>query len=391
MPITLGATSTLATGVNLPAHLVIIKCTQQYGPGGYSEYSELDILQMMGRAGRPQVRVLSSSHRFASLDSSPPPPPFQFDDSGTAVIMTSDETRKKYENLISGRETVESSLHTQLIEHLNAEVVLGTIDSVATAIEWLKSTFLYVRIQSNPAYYKLDGKGTAAQIEKVFEDMCLKDLTALQSQNLIIMDETTKALKPTGTGLAFPDRNPLSDCSAFASWFSEKGASMAKFYIKFETMVKIADISPATTLEELIDVTSNAEEFSEFRFQAGDKSILNGLNNKKAETKVRFPLKGRVASIPMKVNIMMQVNWFMSSSLRVRKFYLLFFLFFFFRPSSAVSRWKIFIWRKRLNEFPLLPCGSLDVSFLFVCLFSVAFLSNAQAPNNVISRSFQAS
>lgn len=42
-------------GVNLPAHLVVIKSTVQYVAGSCEEYSEADILQMIGRAGRPQV------------------------------------------------------------------------------------------------------------------------------------------------------------------------------------------------------------------------------------------------------------------------------------------------------------------------------------------------
>ena len=65
------ATSTLALGVNLPAHLVIIKGTRRYCGGassdgsGYEEYDRSMCLQMAGRAGRPQ-----------------------FDDEGVAVIMT---------------------------------------------------------------------------------------------------------------------------------------------------------------------------------------------------------------------------------------------------------------------------------------------------------------
>ncbi|KPI97677.1 putative ATP-dependent DNA helicase HFM1 [Papilio xuthus] len=58
-------TTTLAMGVNLPAHLVIIKNTQQYVNGTYQEYSISTVLQMVGRAGRPQ-----------------------FDSEATAVIMT---------------------------------------------------------------------------------------------------------------------------------------------------------------------------------------------------------------------------------------------------------------------------------------------------------------
>lgn len=42
-------------GVNLPAHLVVIKSTMHYVGGACEEYSEADMLQMIGRAGRPQV------------------------------------------------------------------------------------------------------------------------------------------------------------------------------------------------------------------------------------------------------------------------------------------------------------------------------------------------
>ena len=64
------ATSTLAMGVNLPAHLVVVKSTQHYTCGVYTEYTETQVLQMIGRAGRPQ-----------------------FDTSATAVIMTKTKTK----------------------------------------------------------------------------------------------------------------------------------------------------------------------------------------------------------------------------------------------------------------------------------------------------------
>ncbi len=49
------STATLAWGVNLPAHTVIIKGTQVYSPeqGRWVEISLQDIMQMLGRAGRP--------------------------------------------------------------------------------------------------------------------------------------------------------------------------------------------------------------------------------------------------------------------------------------------------------------------------------------------------
>jgi pre-mRNA-splicing helicase BRR2 len=46
--------------VNLPAQTVIIKGTQIYNPqkGCWTEIGPLDIMQMMGRAGRPQHNAL---------------------------------------------------------------------------------------------------------------------------------------------------------------------------------------------------------------------------------------------------------------------------------------------------------------------------------------------
>ena len=46
--------ATLAWGVDLPAHMVIIKGTQIYNPetGKWVEFSSQDVLQMLGSAGR---------------------------------------------------------------------------------------------------------------------------------------------------------------------------------------------------------------------------------------------------------------------------------------------------------------------------------------------------
>ena len=72
-------------GVNLPAHLVIIKSTQHYTTNGFEEYSETELLQMIGRAGRPQ-----------------------FDTTATAVIMTKQCWQLKYEKLVGGKQIIES-------------------------------------------------------------------------------------------------------------------------------------------------------------------------------------------------------------------------------------------------------------------------------------------
>lgn len=62
-------------GVNLPAHLVVLKGTRRWSSdgvetAGYQEYDRTTCLQMIGRAGRPQ-----------------------FDTEGVAVIMTQKQAR----------------------------------------------------------------------------------------------------------------------------------------------------------------------------------------------------------------------------------------------------------------------------------------------------------
>ena len=140
-------------GVNLPAHLVVIKFTQQMVAGAWREYSESQILQMAGRAGRPQ-----------------------FCDSATVVIMTTQERKKYYDSLIEGNTMVESNLHSHLVEHLNAEIILGTIQNVKQATDWIKSTFLYLRVRRNPIYYDKSPDMSVDQLENSMYDMCMEAL-----------------------------------------------------------------------------------------------------------------------------------------------------------------------------------------------------------------------
>lgn len=50
-------------------------------------------------------------------------------------------------------QVVESCLLSTLPEHLNAEIMLGTIKDVSQAIAWIRSTFLFTRVRANPQHY----------------------------------------------------------------------------------------------------------------------------------------------------------------------------------------------------------------------------------------------
>ena len=129
------ATSTLAWGVNLPAHLVVVKGTQFYDAkiGGYKDMDLTDVLQMLGRAGRPQ-----------------------FDSSGIARILTQDSKKAFYKNFLHTGFPVESSLHKVLDNHIGAEISAETIVSKQDALDYLTWTFFFRRVHKNPSYYGLD-------------------------------------------------------------------------------------------------------------------------------------------------------------------------------------------------------------------------------------------
>ena len=129
------ATSTLAWGVNLPAHLVVVKGTQFYDAKieGYKDMDLTDVLQMLGRAGRPQ-----------------------FDNSGVARIFTQDAKKDFYKHFLHTGFPVESSLHTVLDNHLCAEVSAETILTKQDALDYLTWTFFFRRLHKNPSFYGLE-------------------------------------------------------------------------------------------------------------------------------------------------------------------------------------------------------------------------------------------
>lgn len=129
------ATSTLAWGVNLPAHLVVVKGTQYFDAKieGYKDMDLTDVLQMLGRAGRPQ-----------------------FDTSGIARIFTQDAKKAFYKHFLHTGFPVESSLHNVLDNHLGAEVSANTIATKQDALDYLTWTFFFRRLHKNPSYYGLE-------------------------------------------------------------------------------------------------------------------------------------------------------------------------------------------------------------------------------------------
>jgi ATP-dependent DNA helicase HFM1/MER3 len=168
------ATSTLAMGVNLPAHLVIIKGTQVWrGSGqGYKDIDSGTLLQMTGRAGRPG-----------------------FDTSGTAVIMTDIKSKPTYERMSTGVQIVESQLLKNLVETLNTEVSQNVINTAEEAIDWLKSTFFFSRIRKNSSHYGLIKK-SEEECEKYLMNKCMESLQNLHCLKIIAVSDNGEHIEP---------------------------------------------------------------------------------------------------------------------------------------------------------------------------------------------------
>nr|XP_022917190.1 probable ATP-dependent DNA helicase HFM1 [Onthophagus taurus] len=252
-------TSTLAMGVNLPAHLVVVKSTKYYTNSEYKSYEESMIYQMIGRAGRPQ-----------------------FDNSGTAVIMTTNIEKNKYENMISGEEPIESYLRKNLVEFINAEVVLQTITDTTVAMQWLSSTFLYIRARKNPKHYGLPLGLSLGELDKRLLEMCQIEINKLSRFGMLTIDSN----------------------ATFIS--TESGRLMAKYCVCLETMKLFTEMTGNERLEQILGLISKCYEFQEIRLRSTDKSALNVLNKCRNKQTIRYPLSGKIKTLDMKINCIVQ-------------------------------------------------------------------------------------
>ncbi|SOV07340.1 related to HFM1 - DNA/RNA helicase [Ustilago sp. UG-2017a] len=251
-------TTTLATGINLPAYCVIIRGTKQYD-GHWCEMSELDLIQMMGRAGRPQ-----------------------FDRSGVSVIMCEDTVQAHYRELVSGSRDIESSLAPDLVEHVNAEVGLRGRTTEAQIKDWIRQSFMWTRLQKNPTYYLSKDEGIGLDsVEEILQHLCTKTLVALQVASLISCPEDSAEIIST-----------------------EYGDIMSRFFLRYKTMLAIMSMPDNSNTKAVLEAVAEAEEFGEQRMRQGEKGFLASL---RTHVEIRFPPR-QVARVADKVSLLIQAH-----------------------------------------------------------------------------------
>ncbi|VUZ50971.1 unnamed protein product, partial [Hymenolepis diminuta] len=259
-------TATLAWGVNLPAHAVVIKGTKIYDAdrSDFIDLDILDVLQIFGRAGRPQ-----------------------FDRFGLAIIITTQDKLDHYIRLITNQVAIESQLLENLNDHLNAEIALGTVTNVSEAVIWLSYTFLFVRIMKSPLRYGItpstlmNDPDLTIFLTKVVEDAA----RALDDAEMIRFEPSTGLMSST-----------------------DRGRTAALYYISYETAAMVKErLKPLMLLQDLVSLVADASEFAQMKVRNDEEAELIHLQDETCQVPVKNP--GTVeGTLGVKVNVLLQAH-----------------------------------------------------------------------------------
>lgn len=220
------STSTLAWGVNLPARCVVIRDTKLHDPlEGEVDMSPLDVLQMLGRAGRPG-----------------------YDDVGYGWVVCDTAEADKYRRLLRDGKEIESRLAESLETHLNAEIAMGTITDLEDVMDWLETTFYYVRGQSRPDDYDFPN------LRRRVRD-CLEGLVA-------------RGFVETGEDLSI-EATPL-------------GVLTSKYYLRLDTAAHFAALcdraaSDGLEGEDVLETIATAEEFDSVSARQDERDAVDAV------------------------------------------------------------------------------------------------------------------
>ena len=250
------ATSTLAWGVNLPAHLVVIKGTQFFDAKieGYKDADLTDVLQMLGRAGRPQ-----------------------FDSSGVARIFTQEAKKAFYKHFLHTGFPVESSLHTVLDDHLGAEINAQTINTKQDALDYLTWTFFFRRLHKNPSFYGLEISADEQHNPSVAQELANSFMVRLVNKSLDELAESKCIIVRSNDDV---QSTPLGKITSY-------------YYLSHRTvrqLIRKARRKPS--FEDVLSWMCCASEYDELPVRHNE-DLIN------AELSKNLPFKGESLELPM--------------------------------------------------------------------------------------------
>ncbi|CAI1964349.1 hypothetical protein SEUBUCD650_0E02620 [Saccharomyces eubayanus] len=251
-------TATLAWGVNLPAHTVIIKGTDVYSPerGSWEQLSPQDVLQMLGRAGRPR-----------------------YDTFGEGIIITNQSNVQYYLSVLNQQLPIESQFVAKLVDNLNAEIVAGNIKCRSDGVNWLAYTYLYVRMSASPDLYKIPDISEDKDLKKYRESLIHSALCVLKEQDLVLYDAENDIIEAT-----------------------DLGSIASAFYINHTSMnIYNTELDEYTTQIDLFRIFAMSEEFKYISVRYEEKKELKQLLER-----TPIPIREDINNHLAKVNVLLQ-------------------------------------------------------------------------------------
>jgi activating signal cointegrator complex subunit 3 len=234
--------------------------------GTFVELGVLDVMQIFGRAGRPQ-----------------------FDSSGEGIIITTHDKLNHYLHLMHNALPIESKFLPALTDHLNAEVVLGTVSNTAEAVAWLTYTYCYVRMLRNPmhygvAYHELQGDPRLQTRCRELIEISVKELA--KAKMLRFNFETTN-MNTTDTGIV-----------------------ASHFYVKYASLELYNElVHPAMSEADCFEVVARSSEFENVQARDEENQELVKLLTNACPVKIKTQAiegEGIVIDQIAKVNILLQ-------------------------------------------------------------------------------------
>jgi pre-mRNA-splicing helicase BRR2 len=215
-------------------------------------------MQMMGRAGR-----------------------YGLDSEGEGIIITAHSELQFYLSLMNQQLPIESQFIKKLPDMLNAEIVLGNIQTTREAASWLGYTYLYVRMLRNPQFYgvSFDEIESDPTLLRRRIDICHTAATILDKHNLIKYDRKTGGFQVTALGRV-----------------------ASHYYVSHESIhVFNENLKPQMSDIEIFRLFSLSGEFKNIHVREEEKIELM-----KLVTRVPVPIKEGVEEPSAKVNVLLQ-------------------------------------------------------------------------------------
>jgi activating signal cointegrator complex subunit 3 len=198
---------------------------------------------------------------------------------------------------------IESTFTSRLADHLNAEIVLGTVTSIQDAVQWLSYTYLHVRMMKNPLAYGITYQQKEMDPELIRHKAELIRVAArtLDKCKMIRFDERLGALYPT-----------------------DLGRVASHYYIQYGTIETFNRmLKPTLSDADIFNLAAQSAEFENIVIRDEEMEDLDRLETESC----RLDVKGGVENKEGKISSFV-IHWIKSYSASLTRHYLVIYRYF---------------------------------------------------------------